>query len=77
MLKRTVGAYKEIEGSVDIDKDEFFYHDKPYRIPVAHMSLMKKAISEIAKNKALAAYDGDSEWAAPTLVYQKSRPELE
>jgi len=60
-LQGTVGYYKEIEVSFDIDKEKTTYHAKPYLIPVAHMPLMKKAISEMVENKALAAYNGESE----------------
>jgi len=40
-------------GSSDNDKAKNPYHTKRYRIPVTHMPLMKKTISEMEENKAL------------------------
>ena len=66
-----------MEVSFDIEKYKTPYHAKPYRIPVAHMPLMKKAISEMVENKALAAYNGQSEWALPTFGVPKKMAGLE
>ena len=53
LFRGTVGDYKEIGGSSDNDKAKTPYHTKRYRIPVTHMPLMKKTISEMVENKAL------------------------
>jgi len=53
LFRGTVGDYKEIGGSSDNDKAKTPYHTKRYRIPVTHMPLMKKTISEMEENKAL------------------------
>ena len=53
LFRGTVGDYKEIEGSFDNDKAKTPYHTKRYHIPVTHMPLMKKTISEMVGNKAL------------------------
>ena len=71
LLKGTVGGYKEREVSCEINTNKTLYHAKPYRIPVAYIPLMKAAITEIMKKKALAEYNGDSEWAAPTFGVPK------
>ena len=55
---------------VDITKTP--YHAKPNRIPIAHISLMKRTINEMIENKALAVYNGESEWAAPTFGVPKN-----
>ena len=71
LLKGTVGDYKEIEVSFEINSNKTLYHAKSYRIPVAHTPLMKTTIKEIVKNKALTKYSGDSEWAALTFGFPK------
>ena len=71
LLEGTIVDYKEMEVSFEINANKTPYHAKPYRIPVAHMPLIKTAINEIVKNKALAEYSGDSEWAAPTFGVPK------
>ena len=72
MFQWIVGNYKEMEVSFDIDKDKNPYHAKPYRIPIAHISLMKKTINEMVENKALTKYTGNSEWKAPTFGVPKN-----
>jgi len=67
----TVGDYKEMKVIFEIDTNKTPYHAKPYRIPVAYTLLMKTAIKEMCKHKALAKYFGDSEWAAPTFGVSK------
>ena len=71
LLKGTVGDYKEMEVSFEVDKIKTPYHAKPYHIPVAHMPMMKTAIKEMYKNKALEEYSGDSEWVAPNFGVSK------
>ena len=41
LLQGTVGDFKEIEVSFNIEKDETPYHTKPYFIPVTHILLIK------------------------------------
>ena len=60
-----------MEVSFDVDTNKTPYHAKSYRSLVAHTPLMKTAIKEMCKNKALAEYSGDSEWAAPTFGVPK------
>ena len=50
-----------MEASFEIDKNKTPYHTKPYRISIAHTPMMKTAIKEMCKNKALEKYSGDSE----------------
>ena len=71
LLKGTVGDYKEMEVSFEVKNNKIPYHAKPYRIPVAHTQMMKTAIKEMYRNKALEEYNGDSEWAAPTFGVPK------
>ena len=71
LLKGTVGDYKKMEVSFEVDKNKTPYHAKPYRIPVAHTKMMNTTINEMCENKALEEYSGDSEWVAPTLACQK------
>ena len=71
LLKGTVGDYKVMEVSLELKTNKTPYHAKPYRIPVAHIPLMKTEIKEMCKNKSLAEYSGDSEWAAPTFGVPK------
>ena len=71
LLMGIVGDYKEMEVSFDVDTNKTPYHAKSYRSLVAHTPLMKTAIKEMCKNKALAEYSGDSEWAAPTFGVPK------
>ena len=71
LLKGTVEDYKEMKISFETDKNKTSYHAKPYHIPVAHTLMMKTAIKEMCKNKALEEYSGDSEWAAPTFGVPK------
>lgn len=54
LLQGAAGDYKEIKATFEVDKSKTLYHAKPYRIPVAHMLLMKRVINETVKNKALA-----------------------
>ena len=54
LLQGAVGDYKEIKSTFKVDKTKTPYHAKPYHIPVAHMSLVKRVINETVKNKALA-----------------------
>ena len=57
--------------SFELNANKKPYNVKLYRIPVTHMPLMKTAIKEMCKNKALAEYSGDSEWTAPTFGVPK------
>ena len=61
LLKGTVGDYKEMEVSFELNANKTPYHAKPYRIPVVHMPLIKTAIKEMCKNKTLAEYISESE----------------
>ena len=54
-----------------MDESKTPYHAKPYRIPVAHVELMKRAINDMVENDTLMEYTGDSEWAAPTFGVPK------
>ena len=65
--KGTVEYYTEMEVIFEANKDSTPYHAKPYRVTVAQTPLMKRAIDEMVKNKALAIYNGDSEWASPAF----------
>ena len=67
IMKGTVWDYKNIEVSFELDRDKAPYHAKPYRIPVAQINLMKRAINEMVRNKALSEYNRNSPWAAPTF----------
>ena len=71
IMKGTVGDYKNVEVSFELDKSKTPYHTKPYRIPVAQINLMKRSINEMAKNKALSEYNGNSPWAAPAFGVPK------
>ena len=44
LLKGTVGDYKEMEISFEVNHNKTPYHAKPYRISVAHTQMMKTAI---------------------------------
>ena len=61
LLLGTVGNYKTIEVNFEIDTNKTPYHTKSYQISVARSPLMKTAINDMVKNKALAEYSGDSE----------------
>ena len=62
---------KNMEVLFEIDKNKTPYHTKPYVIPVAQINLMKRAISEMVKNKALSEHNGNSRWVAPTFEVSK------
>jgi len=66
-MKKTVGDYKNMKVSFEMDKNKSPYHSKPYRIPVTQINLMKRAINEMVRNKALSEYNRNSSWAAPTF----------
>ena len=61
-----------MEITFNIDKDKTPYHANPYRIPVAHMTLIKKTISRMVDNKTLAAYNDESEWTSSTFGVPKN-----
>ena len=71
IMKKTVGDYKNMKVSFEMDKNKSPYHSKPYRIPVTQINLMKRAINEIVKNKTLSEYNGHSPWAVPTFGMPK------
>jgi len=65
--KGTMGDYKNMEVVFEIIKDATPYHVKPYRIPAAQITLMKRIIEV----KALAEYRDNSPWVAPTFGVPK------
>ena len=67
IMKGTVGDYKNMEVSFEMDKNKTPYHAKSYRITVAQINLMKRAINEMMRNKALSEYNENSPWVAPHL----------
>ena len=71
LLQRAIGNYKEMEVTFEVDKTKTPYHTKPYRIPITHVSLMKRVINEIIRKNSLAAYNGASEWVALTFGVPK------
>jgi len=44
-----------------------------YRIPHAHIDLMKRSIKEMERNGVTKEYRGNSEWAAPTFGVPKKK----
>ena len=75
IMKGTVGNYKNMEMTFEMDKNKDPYHVKPCRIPVYQINLMKRAINEMVKNKALSEYNGNSPWAAPKFGAQNEGDE--
>ena len=71
IMKGTVGGYKNMKVSFEMDKSKTPYHAKPYMISLAQINLMKRAISEMVKNKVLSEYNGNGAWAAPTFGVPK------
>ena len=71
IIKETVWDYKNTEMSFEIYKNKIPYHAKSYRILVAQINLMKRAINVMVKNKALSEYNGKIVWAAPTFRVPK------
>ena len=49
IMKGTVGDYKNMEVSFELDKNKTPYHASPYRIPVTQINLMKRAINKMVK----------------------------
>ena len=75
-MEGTVGNYKNMEVVFDTIKDIKPYHAKPYRIPVAEISLMKRAIEVMEANDALEKYHGNRPWAVPTFGIPKKNNEI-
>lgn len=68
---------KNMEILFEIDNNKTPYHTKPYVIPVAQISLMKRAISEMVKNRALSEYNGNSRLVEPNFEVSKKTTEFE
>ena len=62
IMKGTVGDYKNVEVSFELDKSKTPYHTKSYRIPMAQINLMKRVINDMVRNKALSEYNGKARW---------------
>ena len=77
IMKGTVGDYKNVEVSFELDKSKTPYHKKPYRIPMVQINLMKRVINEMVKNKALSEYNGKAHWWHPPLEYLRKTTEYE
>ena len=60
-----------MEVTFEVDKTKTPYHTKPYRISIAHVSLIKRVINEIVRKNSLAAYNCASEWVALTFCVPK------
>ena len=76
IIKGITGKCKNMEVTFEVDEKKQPYYAKPYRIPVAHIATMKKAIQVMANNNALVPYNGNSPWAAPTFGVPKKNKEI-
>ena len=50
----TVGDYKEMKVSFEVDTNKTPYHATPYRISVAHTPLVKTAIKYMVKKQGVS-----------------------
>ena len=71
IIQGKAGDFNGSEVEFQLKPNAVPYCARPYRIPHAHIELMKRAIKEMERNGVIEEYSGNSEWAAPTFGVPK------